>query len=423
MAKQWINAALDGGPGFADKSYFFHDNQYVRYDWQPGQDRAEFGTVLTAPAWNMPPLFADNPDGMLDGQGPYQGKVYFFKGNQYSRYDWAGNCQDAGYPQALSAWGLQGAFASIDACMNGQLGYAPYAYFLKGSQYMRYEWATDRLSEGYPRPLTAWGLKGAFASGIDACVAGKGDYAGKSYLFKGDQYVRFDWKTGQVDADPQPILGNWPGLLELVAAGRAKTTAAQWLAQAQQQVVAYTAALNGGPAFGFNQTVFEQALATHFHLAPTLPTPQRLQYLTAINQTMSAIWPKWDASQTLFKARTDAEATADGGTKNGKPVRAYFTGVFIGFSENFVRDTGPYCQAAVLVHETVHAVDAVSGEPNNHIPEWFELPRPKTGDAPPKYYAEQTQDEALHNPSSYAAFAQHIFYGEDRRYGAGRPTD
>lgn len=85
-----------------------------------------------------------------------------------------------------------------------------------------------------------------------------------------------------------------------------------------------------------------------------------------------------------------------------------------------MRDTGPNCQAAILVHETVHAV---SGEPSNHIPEWFESPQPKTVDSPPKYYAEQTPDEALHNPSSYAAFAQHIFYGDDRRYGAGRPTD
>lgn len=79
---------------------------------------------------------------------------------------------------------------------------------------------------------------------MNAALDGGPGFANKSYFFRDNQYVRFDWQTGQVDADPQPILGNWPGLLELLAAGRA--TATQWLTQAQQQVVAYTAALQAG---------------------------------------------------------------------------------------------------------------------------------------------------------------------------------
>jgi hypothetical protein len=38
-------------------------------------------------------------------------------------------------------------------------------------------------------------------------------------------------------------------------------------------------------------------------------------------------------------------------------------------------------------------------------------------------YAHLTPQQAIHNPSSYVAFAQHVFYRKDVRYGAGRANE
>ena len=137
------------------------------------------------------------------------GKVYYFKGNQYIRYDIVADRVDAGYPRPIAgAWpGLWG--DSINAGVvwpNGK------AYFFRGSQYMRYDIATDRVDPGYPRPIqNNWpGFPASFAAGVDAAVVWNAD---KAYFFKGNQYIRYDIPSDRVDPGyPAPIQGNWPGL-------------------------------------------------------------------------------------------------------------------------------------------------------------------------------------------------------------------
>jgi len=40
-----------------------------------------------------------------------------------------------------------------------------------------------------------------------------------------------------------------------------------------------------------------------------------------------------------------------------------------------------------------------------------------------KQYDTLTPEQAIHNPSSYVSFAEHIFYRKDERFGAGRPNE
>jgi hypothetical protein len=69
---------------------------------------------------------------------------------------------------------------------------------------------------------------------------------------------------------------------------------------------------------------------------------------------------------------------------------------------------GPKARGAMVLHEGIHIADTLSGPPN-HIYEH------EAG------YNSQRADQAIHNASSYASFAQHVTYGRDTRYG-GDPS-
>lgn len=203
----FVSATLEGVGQYAGKAYFFEGNQYFRFDWK--NDEIDYGYPLGLNGWKLTGNFLTGIDAALNGEVQYAGKAYFFKGTQYTRYDWKNDSLDAGFPAALSAWKLPAAFASgVDAATNGRLKYAGKAYFFRGNKYARYDWATDKVD--LSGALSAWNLPGDFANGIDAALNGSGAYAGKLYFFKGNQYVRYDWKTEKVDAGyPMPIAGNW----------------------------------------------------------------------------------------------------------------------------------------------------------------------------------------------------------------------
>src|SRR5262249_32810187 len=149
------------------------------------------------------------------------------------------------------------------------------AYFFQGDQYVVYDWTTDRGDPGYPKPIASLvGMPASFGTGIDAAVDGDGPYVNYGYLFKGDQYVRFNWDRGgtnpRVESAVRPIHQNWPGLAELLLAGKAKSQAFEWLRAAQAQVAAYVASLELGTPFPYDRPLIEYALATHFHISPAL---------------------------------------------------------------------------------------------------------------------------------------------------------
>jgi hypothetical protein len=79
----------------------------------------------------------------------------------------------------------------------------------------------------------------------------------------------------------------------------------------------------------------------------------------------------------------------------------------------FVKNGGGFgamCRTAMVLHESVHYVDQLANTLND-IYEHSDK------------YPHISPDVAVHNPSSYVCFAQQIWYGEDRRYGAGRRED
>ncbi len=191
------------------KAYFFKGSQYDRYDVKTDKVDAGYPKPIAGNWPGFPAAFAGGVDAYVLWPN---GKAYFFKGNQYIRYDMAEDKVDAGYPKPIAGnWpGFAGAFLTgINAGVvwnNGK------AYFFKGSKYIRYDIKTDKVDVGYPKPIAGnWpGFPTGFAAGIDAAIVWNN---GKAYFFKGAQYIRYDMKTDKVDGGyPKPIAGAWPGL-------------------------------------------------------------------------------------------------------------------------------------------------------------------------------------------------------------------
>jgi hypothetical protein len=187
------------------KVYLFKGKKYLRYD--VASDKTDPGyPVDIAGNWTgFPAAFNQGVDA---GVVWTNGKAYFFKGSQFVRFDLSADRVDPGYPKAISAkW--PGLFTDkIDAAVvwpNGK------AYFFSGAHYVRYDIAHNKVDSGFPAPIAGnWpGMPAEFASGIDEVVVWNN---GKAYFFKGSQYVRYDIATDRVDSGPTPIAASWPGV-------------------------------------------------------------------------------------------------------------------------------------------------------------------------------------------------------------------
>ncbi|CAD5946409.1 1,4-dihydroxy-2-naphthoyl-CoA hydrolase [Planktothrix tepida] len=121
------------------------------------------------------------------------GNAYFFKGNQYINYNLAHHCIESGYPKKIQQ-GIGASFPEsfhqgIDA---GLLWNNGKAFLFKGNEYLRFDLYQNRVEPGYPQKLNSgnWlGWPSHFYQGIDAAVLWNN---GKAYFFKGDEYIQYD---------------------------------------------------------------------------------------------------------------------------------------------------------------------------------------------------------------------------------------
>lgn len=208
-----IDAAVEWDKG---KAFFFKGMNYIRYDIKADHQDYDYPQPINRSNWDEVYLFAkgDYPDPWnIDAIVNWgNGKAYFFKGNTYCRYDIKKDKVDYGYSRRLikGNWpGLEKFDYKIDAAVNFGKGKA---FFFKGNQYIRYDIKKDRADEDYPQNITDsnWeGLEDFAKEGIDAVFTnGKG----KAFFFKGNKYIRYDIDKDRADEDyPQEIEdGNWP---------------------------------------------------------------------------------------------------------------------------------------------------------------------------------------------------------------------
>ena len=203
-SEKHVDVAVEWGNG---KVYIFKGNEYVRFDI--ANDRVDQGypKPINQTNWSGLP-WSDRIDAAVNWGN---GKVYIFKGNEYVRFDIANDKVDQGYPKPINQTNWPGLpwTDGIDAAVNWGNGKV---YIFKGNEYVRFDIEADKVDQGYPKTInqTTWpGLP--WTDGIDAAV-NFGN--GKVYIFNDSQYVRYDIKQDKVDEGyPKPIdQATWPGL-------------------------------------------------------------------------------------------------------------------------------------------------------------------------------------------------------------------
>jgi hypothetical protein len=208
-----------------------------------------------------------------------------------------------------------------------------------------------------------------------------------------------------------------------------KPIALSWIDAALVALREYLEWLAGGDEPNARVLV-ESALATNFSLreppaiAGSLAKVKRVAFVWIILGTFARAREVIAASARFFAGVSEEEARGFFPRPAGLPpayaiygVGVFFTPAFASYDATNGMGFGPLCRAAMLVHESIHVIDRMSGLPEIHISEWQE-----------PAFSEQTARESLHNPSAYASFAAQV---HDRalewpvavRYGAGRAAD
>lgn len=446
-----LHAAVSGRTG-SGLAYFFRGNMYCVFNWNTPtttatgttfNGRAVGGPYAISDEWTLPldlqlPGFASSFDAALSGDAGgsplYSKKLWFFKGEKYARYDYSDPP-----PRALdtigsiSAWKLGANFKNnVRGAFNGKESRLGYAYFFKGAEYVRYKWSTELVEAGYPKLIsTLVGMPSLFFGGVDGAIDGDGSSASYGFLFRDDQYCRFNWSSVKVDNGPNHVWDDWPGVLEYLLAAEARAVALEWITDSRNQLESYIAELSTGTPSPYDTALMGAALLTHFHIPASMPTAAKIGRLQAIHAVLDRIEDRLTKLSNYLIFHDDGEVKLHNPAyvgPDGRPnYRAYTPyGDHIYMTSRYLRmsDT-QFSAAAVLIHEVVHLIDDQATAVNDS-PEWYvsgsaPLTTPSGQTVP--FYDQLSPDIARHNPSSYNAFSQHVHFTTDRRIGTEKLRD
>ncbi|WP_214316856.1 phage tail tip lysozyme [Nonomuraea sediminis] len=183
--------------------YFFRGSDYVGYDLE-SDAAGQLKIIPISSGWKrLPSGFQNDLDAVVNWGN---GIAYFFKDDQYVRYDIRTDTT-VGPQKTADHWTAlpNGFHNDLDAVVNWGNGYA---YFFKNDQYVRYDIGADS-AVGPQKISDHWtALPNGFHNDLDA-VVNWGN--GIAYFFKNDQYVRYDIGADSA-VGPQKISDHWTAL-------------------------------------------------------------------------------------------------------------------------------------------------------------------------------------------------------------------
>lgn len=192
------------------RAYLFRGREYVRLDPRSGEiDHGYPKTIADHWKGAWPSALGRGFDAILCR--PDKERLYFFKGNGYTRYDLKHDRVDPGFPHYTSrGWpGVgPGDLDTIFVVPDGA------AYFLRGSSCIRYDLQKDHAESGYPKLLAeefpgVSAFRGEWAGGVDTALCWSD---GAIYFLRGSECVRLDPTSGEA-TEPYALSEGWLGFL------------------------------------------------------------------------------------------------------------------------------------------------------------------------------------------------------------------
>ncbi|WP_461087511.1 hemopexin repeat-containing protein [Streptomyces deserti] len=151
-AASGVNAALQGTGPYEGKAYFFFGSKYLRYDLANHRVDVPHGKIADWPGVISP--FTEGIDAAIHGIGEDYGVCWLFRGGQYIRYN-MNTSQAEGGPQSITGnwndWPSE--FADgVDLAFYGTGSESRKIYFFRGDQYIRFDLQGNRVDKG-PSPI------------------------------------------------------------------------------------------------------------------------------------------------------------------------------------------------------------------------------------------------------------------------------
>lgn len=159
------------------------------------------------PTQHADPSFSERCQGGFDAVANIRGEVFFFKGAKFWRTKRDGSLVSLYPAQIRNFWmGLPPGTKKIDAVYERRSDSR--IIFFIGSQYWVFK--DTQAMRGYPRPLSDWGMKTSSGKDVDKVDAAFiWAHNGKTYLFSGGEFWRFD-ETQRGGPSPRKPDQNYP---------------------------------------------------------------------------------------------------------------------------------------------------------------------------------------------------------------------
>ena len=216
-----FDAVLDGGNEFPDCIWLFRGEDFLRFNVKTGQFEdgpkplSEFSTKLLWPA-----LF-NQVDAASWGGRLFPHLQYFFHGSYFikAQTNWTDPYQPPPFPLAEGAWGpgSDDPFATgIDAAIHGLGEETHCIHFFKKNLYWRHNLPAGKMDRGPVEISSVWPLPAYFTTELDSVFYGSGDRDATSmYFVKGSEYVRYNTRTRIADA-AKPLERRFPPFAQYI---------------------------------------------------------------------------------------------------------------------------------------------------------------------------------------------------------------
>uniref|UniRef100_A0A8C5S717 Peptidase metallopeptidase domain-containing protein n=1 Tax=Laticauda laticaudata TaxID=8630 RepID=A0A8C5S717_LATLA len=185
---------IDAAAQIRGEMFFFKD----QYFWRLSQSRhlTSPQPALTTRFWRGLPSALHKVDAVYER--PTDHRILFFSGPLY--WVFKDNGVEEGYPRPITDFGLpQGGISGAFSWPSDQK-----TYFFKDDLHWCYDETTRHIEEASPLPQESWKQ---FSSSVDSVLS---ESDGTLYVFKGQQYWKFDQETLQLQAGyPRSIATDW----------------------------------------------------------------------------------------------------------------------------------------------------------------------------------------------------------------------